>query len=296
MRFLDQFLRSVSESAAESVRNRTKTMPPGNIQRLAHLMTRPETKRVILDGRQWTQFLRFEEPVPAEWQRQLHYPFDSLIYTEPTQPIHLGQTTSGEEITLRGLLVDAGESYLQTPPGYVSHTVIFTTASPGTGDGALGVKSAAYAYRISDGDTLRATGEPDDSGNGIAFGRMYAYMQSKGIEIVEERPASRQQRRLLARHKPPNPWHVVRVDPRYRDQATPDIADDDYQRTHGHRYDVMGHIRFGRHLLRDGKQKYTLEWVRPHQRGLRHELYIPATRRYTGDRPAFPALPEEPAC
>lgn len=38
---------------------------------------------------------------------------------------------------------------------------------------------------------------------------------------------------------------------------------------HGHRYDVRGHFR------RLGTGQVT--WVRPHQRGLKHELYIPKT-------------------
>lgn len=43
---------------------------------------------------------------------------------------------------------------------------------------------------------------------------------------------------------------------------------------HGHRYDVRGHFR----KLESGKTT----WVRPHQRGLKHELYIPKT--YVVDR------------
>jgi hypothetical protein len=40
---------------------------------------------------------------------------------------------------------------------------------------------------------------------------------------------------------------------------------------HGHRYDVAGHFR----RLPDGR----LIWVRPHQRGLAHELYVPSVRK-----------------
>ena len=40
---------------------------------------------------------------------------------------------------------------------------------------------------------------------------------------------------------------------------------------HGFRYDVAGHFR----RLSAGR----LIWVRPHQRGLAHELYVPSVRK-----------------
>ena len=52
-------------------------------------------------------------------------------------------------------------------------------------------------------------------------------------------------------------------------------------RRHSYRYDVAGHIRFGRHRLRDGSHRTTREWIRPHQRGLANSNYVPATRRYS---------------
>lgn len=51
---------------------------------------------------------------------------------------------------------------------------------------------------------------------------------------------------------------------------------------HGFRYDVRGHFR------RLGSGKTT--WVRPHQRGLQHELYIPKT--YLVERGAKPLMKE----
>jgi hypothetical protein len=41
----------------------------------------------------------------------------------------------------------------------------------------------------------------------------------------------------------------------------------------------MGHLRNGRHQLKDGTWKLTLEWVPAHQRGLNNSLYIPAIRK-----------------
>ena len=42
----------------------------------------------------------------------------------------------------------------------------------------------------------------------------------------------------------------------------------------------MGFLRRGRHRLRDGTYRETIEWVRPHQRGLRHTRYVPKTSRF----------------
>ena len=51
---------------------------------------------------------------------------------------------------------------------------------------------------------------------------LLTYMVAKGVQVVPE-PLSRQQRRKLERKGLPNPWHVVRVEPRSRTvvQAAP---------------------------------------------------------------------------
>ena len=53
---------------------------------------------------------------------------------------------------------------------------------------------------------------------------------------------------------------------------------------HRYRYDVMGHIRFGRHRLRDGSYRETVEWVRPYQRGLANGVYIPKVSEFRGGK------------
>lgn len=118
------------------------------------------------------------------------------------------------------------------------------------------------------------------------FSWIILYTVAKGIEIVEE-PLPRSERRRMARSAKkgelPEPWQIVRVEPtvvrKYegRQASSPDKA------THGYRYDVRGHLRKGKHKLRDGSYRYTVEWVPAHQRGLKHELYIPKVHQYAGE-------------
>ena len=105
---------------------------------------------------------------------------------------------------------------------------------------------------------------------------MLTYMVTKGVEVIPE-PLSRQQRRQLERKGLPNPWHVVRVEPRFTDGGPGSTHQGP---RHGYRYDVMGFMRRGRHKLRDGTYRETIEWVRPHQRGLRNQTYVPKTSRF----------------
>lgn len=115
-----------------------------------------------------------------------------------------------------------------------------------------------------------------------------SYMMAKSI-VVEIRDISRQQKRWLQRHnKPwPKPWHVVMVDPKYV-RTLENSEETGFK--HSYRYDVMGHLRVGRHRVgtkkEDGTYSYRqiLEWVPPHQRGLANELYIPATRAIKAGR------------
>ena len=118
------------------------------------------------------------------------------------------------------------------------------------------------------------------------FSWIILYTVAKGIEIVEE-PLPRSERRRMARASKkgelPEPWQIVRVEPtvvrKYenRQAGSPDKV------THGYRYDVRGHLRKGKHKLRDGSYRYTVEWVPAHQRGLKHELYIPKVHQYSGE-------------
>lgn len=115
-----------------------------------------------------------------------------------------------------------------------------------------------------------------------------SYMMAKSI-VVDVRDISRQQKRALSRqNKPwPKPWHIVMVDPKY--VRTVEEAESTGTH-HRYRYDVMGHLRVGRHRVgtkkADGTYEYRqiLEWVPDHQRGLANEIYLPATRVVTAGR------------
>jgi hypothetical protein len=97
-----------------------------------------------------------------------------------------------------------------------------------------------------------------------------SYMMAKSV-VVEEIPLSRQIRRAAMREgRLPQPWHVVKVGGEGKE--------------HGHRYDVIGHLRAGRHKKKDGTYVEGIEWVESHQRGLKHELYIPKTYKVEGNR------------
>lgn len=117
---------------------------------------------------------------------------------------------------------------------------------------------------------------------------MLTYMTAKGIVIVEEEPPTRQQRRALARMKHrPAPWHIVTVDPTMVTELEPGEGTG---ARHSYRYDVRGHLRFGRHKRGDGSYSSTVEWVRPHQRGLANARYIPKTYSYDARSPGVDVL------
>ena len=95
---------------------------------------------------------------------------------------------------------------------------------------------------------------------------------AKGISVVPK-PVSRQQRRRAARKQhTTNPvTYVIHADP----ALVPVQPTTGRGTIHSVRYDVRGHWR-----LRNGK----LSWIRPHQRGLANERYVPRNRRFKGER------------
>jgi hypothetical protein len=114
------------------------------------------------------------------------------------------------------------------------------------------------------------------------------YLMAKGIEIVEE-PLSRSEKRRRKQEAKkikktdnpyPNNWHIIQSKPRFSDGNSNGSSNGNGSgKPHRFRYDVMGHLRNGRHQLKDGTWKLTLEWVPAHQRGLNNSLYIPAIRK-----------------
>lgn len=108
-----------------------------------------------------------------------------------------------------------------------------------------------------------------------------AYMLAKSIVIVEEQLPRSERRRQLKEGKLPEPWHVVKVDPKMYIGRKPGEGEGT---AHSYRYDVIGHLRFGRHKRGDGTYSETIEWVAPHQRGLANSIYIPKTSYFEKGR------------
>jgi hypothetical protein len=116
----------------------------------------------------------------------------------------------------------------------------------------------------------------------------FAYMMAKSVKIVEV-PFTRQVRRALEREgKVPQPWHVVRVEPKIYREKPETVGGSSSE--HGYRYDVIGTLRFNKHKLKDGTYRDTIEWVPPHQRGLKHSVYIPKTYRVDRNRKILPEM------
>jgi hypothetical protein len=111
---------------------------------------------------------------------------------------------------------------------------------------------------------------------------VFAYTMAKSVRI-DEIPLTRQLRRAAEREgKVPNPWHVVRVEPKFHEPRPETVGGEGS--AHSYRYDVIGHIRFGRHKRKDGSYAETVEWISDHQRGLANELYIPKTYKVDGGK------------
>ncbi len=104
---------------------------------------------------------------------------------------------------------------------------------------------------------------------------IFAYTMAKSVKI-EEIKLSRQMRRFNDRKGYiPRPWHRVFVEPKLVDKKI-SLEKGERQEV-GFRFDVIQHLRFNKHKLLDGSYRYTIELVPSHQRGLKHEIYIPKT-------------------
>lgn len=136
------------------------------------------------------------------------------------------------------------------------------------------------------------------------FSWILTYINAKSITI-QQMPMSRQRKRLHARKKGkmPEPWHIVEIEPKYIEAYGDRGEETGTGITHGYRYDVMGHLRFGKHhrkSLHDVDDRcpgapcfsHTIEWVPPHQRGLQHTLYIPKTYKASGGKRTHPVMQE----
>ena len=117
---------------------------------------------------------------------------------------------------------------------------------------------------------------------------LLTYMTAKGI-VLEEKPVSRAERRRTERAQEkgeslPEPWHIVNVEPRtaYWTGRNSGEKGESYGK-HSYRYIVRGHLRLGKHKLKDGSYRRTREWIKPHERGLANTTFIPNISSYKGD-------------
>lgn len=113
---------------------------------------------------------------------------------------------------------------------------------------------------------------------------IFAYTMAKSVEIVVI-PWSRQVQRAHMRKEGriPEPWHVVKVQPRIIKQK-PETVGGESGIKHSYRYDVIGHLRFNRHKTKSGDYTDSIEWVADHQRGLENAMYIPKTYQIDKDK------------
>ena len=226
---------------------------------------RKDTKRIIMNRHQFAVFNdTAHQQMPENAFSDLRWPFDDDIYVEFDQPF--AEEDEHGSISIEGFMV-IGEGDIRT--------LCFALLE----NGAFEIRT--FDMDISKGEEIptiysQTIGEPDHT-LPRAICLTMAYMTARGIKIVEE-PLPRNVRRQLERKKGINPWHVITTEnPSKRYQGSKDPTTGP---KHGYRYDVIGHFRFGNHLLSDGSYRTRREWVRPHQRGLNNLNYIPAIRRF----------------
>lgn len=98
---------------------------------------------------------------------------------------------------------------------------------------------------------------------------LVAYVNSVGFTLREHKVDEKVNRKRVNKGKRKlEPYYTVQLTGQYAERGE---GGHGAGAGHTYRYDVRGHFR----RLEDGR----LIWVRPHQRGLANELYIPAVRK-----------------
>jgi hypothetical protein len=315
-----QYLNEIAlqrRGSGRATRNTTRVPVGWRAEVVRHIFDDPETRRMVIDARQAVLFAELEEMPPIV--DRLRAPFGQC-YVEFTEPITLAEPEPGfDEELLAFTVTDAtnndGRSVFAvllffrstTADGRVFYTDRGFTLAAETGQGfSLFPNFRDFEPDVSTFpdevmDRIAASGEPADNwyvearaegdGRGL-WERLVAsyaafiswtisYMTARGVIIVEVAESRQIVRAAKRRGESPRPWHVVTVKPTHYENADDEGGGG---REHGYRYDVRGHLRIGRHKRGDGTYREQIEWVRPHQRGLKHSLYIPKTYAYDGGR------------
>ena len=286
----------------------------------------PNTKRLLFDSKQALVFSESGE-VPTYIQSKLKTPFDQF-YMEFTEPIIVGEQEDGQLDYLRAMyyIARTANVTINQPDGsYALDTASIVWLLHGEREGIEWYVERGYQFDLESGLSITrvksATSNSDASefprhwkpnqwivaGLPIAdvperhigwwectvqdysalFSWLMTYMMAKSVVVVEE-PLSRQQRRWFTSHpKLPKPWHIVKVEPKFTSGS-----EEGSGRSHSYRYDVIGHLRFAHHKLRDGSNYHGIEWIRPHQRGLDNALYIPKTYKVERGKVVSPKMKE----
>lgn len=302
------------------------------------MLTDPNTKRLLFDSRQAVVFGDLAEPPPQTAQHILHTPFDQF-YLELTEPILFGEPEAQHQDYIRAFLYSSNAMTGKVPAYDTGEELPFSLASitvflSSIDDGRLALVDRTWKLHLQMGmpfvTVAAATADPDPSETG-SLGRtqyflagapllhlvenrhigwwerltvqytqlwswMMLYCMAKGI-YIEQEPLSRQQRRWHEQHpKLPQPWHIVKVEPKFVSKH----AEEGEGFHHSYRYDVIGHLRFGKHpvgprLLPQGESRQyhdIVEWVAPHQRGLANTLYVPKTYKVEPGKAIHPRFKE----
>jgi hypothetical protein len=266
---------------------------------LAAALTDSHTKLILFDSRQAAEFAKPSNSQWREnWSGKLNLPFEQF-YLEFTEPIMMAEVEPGFNERARALMV------LRHPISGIMHCTFFFEDHDKNGDEVFVDRTwqinkdwqaitrvhltreepDASIIPFAEIDDIIVAGcqaEYPDRHIGwweriimyyTAFLRWTVlYMMAKSIEIISE-PLPRNVRRNMERKGIPNPWHIVRVEPRIVKRGGIPTEEGS---SHGFRYDVMGHVR----CLPSGE----FIWVKPHQRGLQHELYIPKISKFEGGK------------
>jgi hypothetical protein len=298
-----------------------------NYQEEMRLITSVNTKRVIFDARQATIFDK-SQPIPVEGIK-IQPPFDQL-YIEFTEPVEIQAQEPGYFDKLVAILymhdtssipvrTEKGTEYI---PASMAIFILFNEEKNQWTDRAFRFsleRKMAFPAVMN----VRGTADPSEipadwsdvswftTGLNIpempnrhigwweqgiqSFSQllcwMFSYMMAKSVKI-EQIPLTRQLRRQLERQKGyvPQPWHRVWVEPKVFEKRISDLPGEGGE--HGYRYDVISTLRFNKHKLKDGSYRHTIEFVPAHQRGLKHNLYIPKTYEVSGNRKILPETNE----
>lgn len=298
------------------------------------MLTDSNTKRILFDSHQAAVFGDLAVPPPEKAQHLLHAPFDQF-YMELTEPILFGEPEAQHQDYIRGFLWSSDTALFQTRSDdsrFSAATMTVFLSEGDTGGEQWQLVDRTWKVHLQTGtpfvSVAAAGADPDPSevgdyardqfflaGSSLGIENrhigwwerlvtqytelwswMMLYCMAKGIYITQE-SLSRQQRRWLERHpEAPQPWHLVKVEPKI---TAAHAQGEGF--THSYRYDVIGHLRFANvrvveKVEEDGTKTYghkaMVEWVSPHQRGLANTLYIPKTYQVEGGKRIHPAFKE----